>query len=569
MVLELNRTESPLSREERYKINENWTKIESGYNGIVDVVSTQAFEKVVDAAKLDWLAPVDTFADLATTYPNAVEGNASMAKDTGIVYRFDGTQWKPIQQIDATAINEVDTRLTDEINDIKEELLSNAVDLKRFGAVGDGVTDDTQAIQQAIDFAYSEGRAVKGENNTYLVSSITLKPNVYYLKGVTFLSNGMLTGNVYVVNCQQGVVVDEINVKLPTESTNERSVQVVSECNIDSIKISSDTQKSVFNDALDGALLISGTNITIGSIFINSFDYAVNIYNCSNIYINQIRCTSFVRGVYIRKSKGCNFAYISTVGKSPNATQSPGHNSLLIEECESLTFNSLNLSDAGEHAVRIGGIRDGLYLQKYLTFGNVITRRSGQCGFKSYTGDTNRISYIHVDNLTVIDCAYQNVPGENEDGLYLVGVDFAYIGNYRCVKELNGVSAYRGVYISSTNKVTIDNAEIWQTQATGITVDDAYGRVNDLHINTCTIRQVKAECILVDHDGFELRDIIFKNMYLREYGASNYGIKINVVSVYSPVLFDGYINTTGTLGAFQSVTTNGLIFNKMVVINAP
>ncbi|MFP7200205.1 hypothetical protein SFC08_04445 [Lysinibacillus halotolerans] len=120
MVFSLNRTESPLSRHERFKINENWKKLE----GIVDVVSTQAFEKVVDAAKLIWLAPVDTFADLATTYPNAVEGNAAMAKDTGIVYRYDGSQWKPIQQIDATAINEVDTRLTAEMSENMETVSS-------------------------------------------------------------------------------------------------------------------------------------------------------------------------------------------------------------------------------------------------------------------------------------------------------------------------------------------------------------------------------------------------------------------------------------------------------------
>lgn len=555
MVVELIKYDDSL-REGTDKINK---AIQQANNA--EINSTEAKNKAVEALEQanDTQTQLDTIVINGDSSVEAAQARVSTNNEG------ETTSYTVLKERLDTEHN----KLQQDIGNINELLLETAVDLKRFGATGDGITDDTLAIQQAIDFAYSEGRAIKGENNTYLVSSIILKPNVYFLKGVTFCSSGLLTGNSYVVSCEQGVFVDEINVVVPSESTEERIIQVVSDCSIDSIKISSDTQKNMFNDLLDGALMISGSNITVGSINISNFDYAVNIYNSTNTHINQIRCNSFVRGVYVRKSKNCSFNIITTEVKSPNTTQSPGHNSLLIEECESITFNSLNLSDAGEHAVRIGGIRDGSYLQKYLTFGNITTRRSGQCGFKAYTGDTNRISYIHVDNLTVIDCSYQNVPGENEDGLYLVGVDFAYIGNYRCVKELNGVSAYRGVYISSTNKVTIDNTEIWQTQSTGITVDDAYGRVNDLHINTCTIRQVKAECILVDHDGFELRDIIFKNMYLREYGASNYGIKINVVSVYSPVLFDGYINTTGTLGAFQSITSNGLIFNKMVVINAP
>ncbi|MEK9199750.1 hypothetical protein [Ureibacillus sp. FSL E2-3493] len=39
MAFSLNRTESPLSRLERFKINENWTKIEQGYNNVVQTVS--------------------------------------------------------------------------------------------------------------------------------------------------------------------------------------------------------------------------------------------------------------------------------------------------------------------------------------------------------------------------------------------------------------------------------------------------------------------------------------------------------------------------------------------------
>lgn len=45
-----------------------------------------------------------------------------------------------------------------------------------FGAKGDGVTDDTIAIQSAIDWASSNGKSVKITDGTFMVSQIIIKP---------------------------------------------------------------------------------------------------------------------------------------------------------------------------------------------------------------------------------------------------------------------------------------------------------------------------------------------------------------------------------------------------------
>ncbi|MER2190618.1 MAG: polysaccharide deacetylase family protein [Solibacillus sp.] len=115
----LERIESALDANERVKIRRNFDKIEKNFNGIVDVVSNKAYEQVVDNAKLNWLEPVPTFADLATTYLNADEGDAVMAREVidGVnkVYRYNGTEWIFIQQISADAINEVDNRLSTQL----------------------------------------------------------------------------------------------------------------------------------------------------------------------------------------------------------------------------------------------------------------------------------------------------------------------------------------------------------------------------------------------------------------------------------------------------------------------
>lgn len=55
------------------------------------------------------------------------------------------------------------------------------VSIRYFGAVGDGVTDDTEAIQKAIDSIGKTGGTLLFPPGTYMVSSVGLHPGVRYL----------------------------------------------------------------------------------------------------------------------------------------------------------------------------------------------------------------------------------------------------------------------------------------------------------------------------------------------------------------------------------------------------
>lgn len=131
--MKLNRTPNPLDRNTRNSDNENWNIIEGEFkkvdntfgevndrvDNIIDEVSDDALKKVVDNAKLNWKEPVDNFNDLPS---NAQIGDTRMDKSTGKVYRYDGANWVEIQQIDAGPVNELDSRISSQLNETDKSL---------------------------------------------------------------------------------------------------------------------------------------------------------------------------------------------------------------------------------------------------------------------------------------------------------------------------------------------------------------------------------------------------------------------------------------------------------------
>jgi len=66
---------------------------------------------------------------------------------------------------------------TGAINRSVEDKLSDVLSVKDFGAIGDGTTDDTAAIQAAINAGSSINKTVYFPNGVYLISSSILLPN--------------------------------------------------------------------------------------------------------------------------------------------------------------------------------------------------------------------------------------------------------------------------------------------------------------------------------------------------------------------------------------------------------
>ena len=209
-------------RENRNNINENFREL---YD-VQDRAIEEATQSIIDSAKLIWLEPVNTYADIATSYPNPEVGHTVFVRDTGKVYRFYDGSWMEIQQIDAGPVNEVDTRLSAEIEENRQEIeqartkadgttfpvlrdrlndvddkigilsrKTDWVDVRDFGADPTGISNSTQAIKDALLYAKENKiKKVFVPKGTYLVDPVIVNSDaIIVYEGIQLCGEGYET----------------------------------------------------------------------------------------------------------------------------------------------------------------------------------------------------------------------------------------------------------------------------------------------------------------------------------------------------------------------------------------
>lgn len=118
MLLARKEIKGPINDNTLNSTNHNFKELYDGFNNVVDEVSNKAFDKVVESARLDWDTMVEKYTDLPS---DAETGTTIGVKEDGLVYRYDGSKWVDIYEINLNPISEVDDRLSSQLAETDQQ----------------------------------------------------------------------------------------------------------------------------------------------------------------------------------------------------------------------------------------------------------------------------------------------------------------------------------------------------------------------------------------------------------------------------------------------------------------
>jgi hypothetical protein len=417
---------------------------------------------------------------------------------------------------------------------IKEHIIEHAVlglasSVKSFGATGDGSTDDTAAIQAAIDAA--DGKTVLIPNGTYVVENLTPpasgnlvlvgtpSPEGALPKLVALNSNSsngiLLTNHSGDLDVKiQGLAFDDFSIAIFCGSAFSDTLNVdVRDCKITNcqrgIFINNDCRKAyIYNNritdmysatdisvAIGLGVLVGAANAETGKFFIEG-NYIKNVrsdHTAASVETHAIWC----EGYYARAIDN----YIENVG-APHATTGNGGEAIYVIAAFSKILHNTIIDGCynGQGAIVLKGDRGTTGSEGHSTevaFNTLEEKTSGRMNAGIYNACENS---IHIHHNIIDGCGFGGYYNGSHDGSGNSGI-LSDSGASWPVDALIGLTVYN---ITDDSEGTItDNT------ATTVTATLAGGTDNDWDASDeyviCGYDSVaaQAECVALHIDAID------------------------------------------------------------------
>lgn len=359
---------------------------------------------------------------------------------------------------------------TDRIQDFDILQLANVpwLDVREYGATGDGVTDDTVAIQAALG---SGAYSVLFPKGTYLISTaLTVSANTYLFgleRTTTKIFHNTDGMDLFYINNVANVIIDNLwlygygadsvaggnNVHVAGTSTGA----VVKNCLIEACRrgVLLDTGTSK-NKVMDNDFVDIGEND-------GSTGYGVLVANSDENLVTKNRCSTVRRhGVYLSTAASYNIVTHNTIDGTLNRAISVFSNA---DESQSpCLYNTINTNV-------IKSCEDGIGFSQRCGYSeannNMLEDTTDKAfsveGHQSQSAITDSPYYIEMANNIVEDAAY---------GVYV------YNGTHIIVdaNSLSGISSYGVVlsYTGSTASCYVDYCKVVNNDINGSGTDGVF-----------------------------------------------------------------------------------------------
>ena len=454
----------------------------------------------------DFQAIHDAFMEDVNSALMALNDNAvsDLASDPGTTF---GSTLRELFA-DISQVNDLEQRINTDMR------YSNAT---VHGVIGDGETDDSDALEQAVNGARNSGRVlalprggkivltrpvdisgvdVEGNNAEIVIhtpfdghalfSTGSFNQRITNLSVVLDARCAAPVQNMMLFDYVENLVLDNVNIRSTTPGANS-------------------SNHGVFGSDYAALTITNSKKTTITNLTTQNFENHVRLNTNTMMTFQNITIDTYRLGVWIRDVKQAVFNNMEIFGTSPHAAKAPGENGVLIEATQHGAVNGVTLSDvfvrdAGEHGYRIGGSRQ----VKNVTYNDCTAHTVGACGFKTLGDSTtegdagNRHTGITYNHCTVIDGGLAEF---NHNGFDVVLADNVRIINPVIRRENTSYSTSNGVYLASANDVTIINPLFEHFMYSGIRFEMAhrFRELHDITVDGGTFRVVDGHT--VDRQG--------------------------------------------------------------------
>ena len=393
----------------------------------------------------------DQFSARPTNLTIDDTGKTYLYTQTGNWHEWSGTEWK-VQN-------------------------KSEINVKDYGAIGDGVADDTAAIQRAIDYAKLLNFVqVFIPTGKYLInSSVTLYSNIH-IHGVGKDSLLIAAASISIFNIN--------GVKVTTGNLENKTSQYLNSIVLDSLGFVS---KHVYNDSITLVNFIYCKNSSVKNCFFDGYTYDSNTASVLHL---------------------CHFGGFYSCKFANNTFNAPGN-------------SSKNTSCYGFNGLNDGSVASGGYSE------NNICYDVGDTGMGLWTGAEN----ISSTN----DTFYISSPGYTTVGIDCAGVADARITN---ASFFGGNVAIRiGTNLGYVNKgIEINNiiAKDQSEQSIKIFHENFGCIINGGKISTGILGAIG---VYVGMQNDWLGEFQINNTIIESIGSTNYAIFFDLLPAHKLVLY--------------------------------